>query len=177
MIVEGPVLPVDRANVDTDQIIPAHFLTGTEATGLGKHLFRGMPGGPEMLEAHPNAVIVVSRENFGCGSSREHAPWSLVDRGFKAIVAPSFARIFSENSYNNGLAPVIVDASEIDALLACATLSIDLENETIAKPNGSVLKFSLDPLRKRFLLEGGYMEFLAKRIDATRAWERERAAV
>jgi 3-isopropylmalate/(R)-2-methylmalate dehydratase small subunit len=108
MILEGGVLPVDRANVDTDQIIPAHYLTGIETTGLGKHLFTGMTGGVELLAAYPGASIIVSRENFGCGSSREHAAWSLVDRGFRAVVAPSFARIFFENAYNNGIAPIVV---------------------------------------------------------------------
>jgi len=175
MIVEGNVLPVDRANVDTDQIIPAFLLTGITSTGLGVHLFKGMTGGPDLLAAHPDASIVVTRENFGCGSSREHAAWALADRGFRAVVAPSFARIFQENAYNNGVAPVVVDAAEIDTLLAAPALRIDLENETlqIRHPElveGRTLKFSLDPLRKRFLLEGGYLEFLANKRDAVRSW-------
>ncbi len=174
MIVEGAVLPIDRANVDTDQIIPAHYLTGIETTGLGKHLFTGMTGGAELLAAHPHASIVVSRENFGCGSSREHAAWSLADRGFRAVVAPSFARIFFENAYNNGIAPVIVAAEEIDALLRSATLRIDLEREELVRDDGASVAFALDPLRKQFLLSGGYMAFLASKIDAVRAWEAAR---
>jgi 3-isopropylmalate/(R)-2-methylmalate dehydratase small subunit len=170
MIVEGRVLPLDRANVDTDQIIPAHFLTGTETTGLGKHLFSGMTGGSELLAAHRDASIVVTRENFGCGSSREHAAWSLADRGFRAIVAPSFARIFFENAYNNGIAPVIVDAGAIDALLRAPHLRIDLGAETLTVPENSVLRFELDPLRKQFLLSGGYMSFLAGKRGAVRDW-------
>ena len=174
MIVEGNVLPLDRANVDTDQIIPAHFLTGTETTGLGKHLFTGMTGGADLLAAHPDASVIVTRENFGCGSSREHAAWSLVDRGFRAVVAPSFARIFFENAYNNGIAPIVVDASEIDALLRVPRLSIDLESETLTAPDGSVLRFELDPLRKHFLLSGGYMAFMAGKREAVRAWLAQR---
>ena len=170
MIVEGAVLPVDRANCDTDQIIPAHYLTGIEKTGLGKHLFSGMSGGADLLAAHPDAAIVVARENFGCGSSREHAAWSLVDRGFAAVIAPSFARIFLENAYNNGVAPIEVDASEIDALLASKRIRIDLEREVLVGDQGREIAFTLDPLRREFLLSGGYMAFLASKIDGVRAW-------
>jgi 3-isopropylmalate/(R)-2-methylmalate dehydratase small subunit len=175
MIVSGGVLPLDRANVDTDQIIPAHYLTGIETTGLGKHLFTGMTGGPELLAAHPDARIVVARENFGCGSSREHAAWSLADRGFAAVIAPSFARIFFENAYNNGIAPIVVEDAHIGALLAAESLEIDLERETISRASGETLGFSLDPLRKEFLLSGGYMAFLAKKRDGVRAWLRQSA--
>jgi 3-isopropylmalate/(R)-2-methylmalate dehydratase small subunit len=170
MVVEGSVLPLDRANVDTDQIIPAHYLTGIEKTGLGKYLFTGMTGGPELLAEHPGAAIVVARENFGCGSSREHAAWSLVDRGFRAVVAPSFARIFFENAYNNGVAPIVVDASVIGGLLQADSLSIDLEREILTSPDGTEISFTLDPLRKEFLLSGGYMAFLAGKVDAVKSW-------
>jgi 3-isopropylmalate/(R)-2-methylmalate dehydratase small subunit len=167
---DGTVLPVDKANVDTDQIIPAHCLTGVESTGLGKHLFTGMTGGPALLDAYRGASILVTRENFGCGSSREHAAWALIDRGFHTVIAPSFARIFHENAYNNGVAPVIVDATDIDALLASTRLAIDLEDETVTREDGKVIHFELDPLRKAFLLSGGYMSFMASRVDAVRAW-------
>jgi 3-isopropylmalate/(R)-2-methylmalate dehydratase small subunit len=167
---EGNVLPLDRANVDTDQIIPAYLLTGISSAGLGGHLFKGLPGGPELLAAHPDAAIVVARENFGCGSSREHAAWALGGRGFRAVIAPSFARIFQENAYNNGVAPIVVDAGEIDALLAAPSLRIDLGAETLTLPDGRTIAFSLDPLRKRFLLEGGYLDFLANKRDAVRTW-------
>jgi 3-isopropylmalate/(R)-2-methylmalate dehydratase small subunit len=175
MILEGGVLPVDRANVDTDQIIPAHYLTGIETTGLGKHLFTGMTGGVELLAAYPGASIIVSRENFGCGSSREHAAWSLADRGFRAVVAPSFARIFFENAYNNGIAPIVVPSDEIDALLRSPNLRIDLDAETIVRDDGGRVHFTLDPLRKQFLLSGGYMAFLASKVAAVRAWDAARA--
>ncbi len=175
-IVDGLVLPLDRANVDTDQIIPAHYLTGIETTGLGKYLFTGMTGGAELLAAHPGASIVVARENFGCGSSREHAAWSLVDRGFRAVVAPSFARIFFENAYNNGIAPVVVDASDIDALLREPSLRIDLEAEVLTRSDGTTVPFTLDPLRKHFLLSGGYMAFLAGKVGGVRGWLAAREA-
>jgi 3-isopropylmalate/(R)-2-methylmalate dehydratase small subunit len=170
MIVRGGVLPVDKANVDTDQIIPAHFLTGIEKTGLGKHLFTGMTGGTDLLAAYPEAAIIVARENFGCGSSREHAAWSLLDRGIRAVVAPSFARIFFENAYNNGVSPVVVDESAIDELLLEPHLEIDLVREVLTTAGGKEFTFTLDPLRKQFLLSGGYMAFLAGKRDAVRAW-------
>jgi 3-isopropylmalate/(R)-2-methylmalate dehydratase small subunit len=176
MKVSGAVLPLDRANVDTDQIIPAHYLTGIETTGLGKHLFTGMTGGPDLLAAHPDASIVVARENFGCGSSREHAAWSLVDRGFRTVIAPSFARIFFENAYNNGIAPIVVEDARISELLAAGHLEIDLENETIGLPDRSSISFALDPLRKEFLLSGGYMAFLAQKRGAVRAWLAQRSS-
>ena len=169
-VYEGVVLPLDRANVDTDQIIPAHHLTGIEKTGLGRHLFTGMTGGAAFLIEYPEASIVVARENFGCGSSREHAVWSLVDRGFRAVVAPSFARIFHENAYNNGVAPIEVAADEIDALLQSKTLRIDLVAQTLTREDGGVVRFTLDPLRKEFLLSGGYMAFLASKVDSVRGW-------
>src|SRR5579875_2980047 len=139
-VVKVRTLCIDRPNIDTDQIIPARFLTGISKTGLGEYLFLGMPGGKEMLEAHPDANAVVARENFGCGSSREHAVWALTDRGFKAVIAPSFGRIFEENAYANGLIPV-----------------------------------ALDPLRKRFILEGGFMEWISTKIELVRRWEAQRA--
>ncbi|MGH7727858.1 MAG: 3-isopropylmalate dehydratase small subunit [Vulcanimicrobiaceae bacterium] len=174
MIVAGSVLPLDRANVDTDQIIPAHYLTGIDTTGLGVHLFSGMSGGAELLARHDGATILVTRENFGCGSSREHAAWALADRGIRAVVAPSFARIFEENAYNNGIAPVVVEAGAIDALLRATRIEIDLEAEHLRIDDGSEYPFTLDPLRKRFLLSGGYLAFMASKIADVRTWESAR---
>lgn len=170
MTFEGSVLPLDRANVDTDQIIPAHHLTGIDTAGLGKHLFLGMSGGEELLARHPQAAVIVTRENFGCGSSREHAAWSLADRGFRAVVAPSFARIFYENAYSNGIAPIVVEPAEIDGFLQAARVRIDLEGGRLTRDDGHEIRFELDPLRKEFLLVGGYMAFLASKRDAVRAW-------
>ena len=172
----GGVLPIDRANVDTDQIIPAHCLTGIEKTGLGRHLFTGMNGGEAMLAAHAGATIVVARENFGCGSSREHAAWALADRGFRAVVAPSFARIFFENAYNNGIAPIEVPAETIDALLAAPSIAIDLVAQTLRAENGPAVAFTLDPLRAEFLTAGGYMAFMAGKTGAVREWIAKREA-
>jgi len=185
----GRVLPLDRANVDTDQIIPAHNLTGIESKGLGKHLFTGMTGGPELLARYEGANVIVTRENFGCGSSREHAAWSLADRGFTTVIAPSFARIFHENAYNNGIAPIVVAASDIDVLLSAEAISIDLETERLhvertreseSEGHPEVHRhdytFQLDPLRKRFLLSGGYLAFLNAKIPDVRAWQSARGA-
>jgi 3-isopropylmalate/(R)-2-methylmalate dehydratase small subunit len=165
---------VDRANVDTDQIIPAHRLTGIDTKGLGQYLFASMPGGADLLAAHPDAVILVARENFGCGSSREHAVWALEDRGFRAVVAPSFARIFEENAYNRGVAPIPVPAEKIEQLLGAKRIVIDLEQQTLSADGGETLHFELDPLRKTFLLEGGYMEFLNARVGAVQEWVAKR---
>jgi 3-isopropylmalate/(R)-2-methylmalate dehydratase small subunit len=174
--IEGAVLAVDRANVDTDQIIPAHRLTGIDTKGLGQYLFASMPGGTELLAAHPEASVLVARENFGCGSSREHAVWALEDRGFRAVIAPSFARIFEENAYNRGVAPIAVPADAIEGLLHARRIEIDLEGQTLQADGGKPLHFELDALRKTFLLEGGYMEFLNARVGAVREWVAKREA-
>lgn len=172
MIIQGGVLPIDQANIDTDQIIPARFLTGITKTGLGINLFTGLPGGPELLAQYPQASIVVTRENFGCGSSREHAAWALVDRGFTAVIAASFARIFSENAYNNAIVPIVLPIAEVEQCLRQSTLKVDALNETVYLENGTVLKFELDPLRKQFILGGGFMSYLASKIPMVRAWEK-----
>ncbi|HXP93119.1 MAG TPA: 3-isopropylmalate dehydratase small subunit [Candidatus Binatia bacterium] len=175
--VKGQTLCVERANIDTDQIIPARFLTGISKTGLGQYLFLGMPGGPEMLAAHPDANVIVARENFGCGSSREHAVWALTDRGFKAVIAPSFGRIFEENAYANGLIPIALDGEGLEAALKSRTIEIDVEGQKLTTEDGKTYGFELDPLRKRFILEGGFMEWMATKIDAVRAWEAARPTV
>jgi 3-isopropylmalate/(R)-2-methylmalate dehydratase small subunit len=173
-MIDGMVAALDRANVDTDQIISAHRLTGIDTAGLGQYLFASMPGGPALLAANPDATILVTRENFGCGSSREHAVWALQDRGFRAVIAPSFARIFEENAYNRGVAPITVSAGNIEALLKAERIAIDLEKETLRADGGEAIGFTLDPLRKRFLLEGGYLEFLASRVAGVRSWLKDR---
>ncbi len=176
MIIEGTVLAIERANVDTDQIIPAHRLTGIDKKGLAEHLFSGMPGGREVLAAHPEATILVTRENFGCGSSREHAVWALQDRGFRAAIAPSFARIFHENAYNSGFAPIVVGAEHIDALLGARHVAIDIVAERIVADGTLRVPFELDPLRKRFLLEGGFLAFLNGKVGNVRSWLARREA-
>jgi 3-isopropylmalate/(R)-2-methylmalate dehydratase small subunit len=171
MIVRGNVLAIPRAHIDTDQIIPARFLTGIDTSGLGEHLFSGMPDGPALLAAVPDATILVTGENFGCGSSREHAPWALVARGFRAVVAPSFARIFLENAYNNALVPVTIAAEDLPRYAAASTITVDVAAETVAIDEGPAERFVLDPLRKQFIIGGGFLPYLAAKIPTVRAWE------
>jgi 3-isopropylmalate/(R)-2-methylmalate dehydratase small subunit len=171
MIVQGRILAIPRANIDTDQIIPAHHLTSIDEAGMGQYCMSGMPDGPALLARVPDAAILVTGENFGCGSSREHAAWALRDRGFRAVVAPSFARIFLENAYNNAIVPVVIDPSALDAFAAAAWAVIDVDNETIAIDGGEPLRFALDALRKAFITGGGFLPFMASKIDAVRAWE------
>ena len=174
MIVEGTVLPIPRANIDTDQIIPAHYLTRIDADGMGEHLFEGMPDGADLLARHPGAAIIVTGENFGCGSSREHAAWGLLGRGFRAVIAPSFARIFHENAYNNGVVPVILPQETVDALMSAGTIAIDVAGETLRADGGEPIPFALDPLRKQFVLGGGFLKYLDAKIPTVRAWEAAR---
>jgi 3-isopropylmalate/(R)-2-methylmalate dehydratase small subunit len=174
VIVEGTVLPIPRANIDTDQIIPAHYLTRIDADGMGEHLFEGMPDGGDLLARHPGAAIIVTGENFGCGSSREHAAWALLGRGFRAVIAPSFARIFHENAYNNGVVPVILPQDAVDALMSARTIAIDVAGETLRADDGEPVAFALDPLRKQFVLGGGFLKYLDAKIPTVRAWEAAR---
>ncbi|MDE2571948.1 MAG: 3-isopropylmalate dehydratase small subunit, partial [bacterium] len=161
------------ANIDTDQIIPAKHLTGVTKTGYGRYLFTGMPGGPELLASRPGAKIIVARENFGCGSSREHAAWAIADCGFRAVIAESFARIFWENAYNNGLVPVALSKDQVEALRGVEHVRIDVAQQVV-EAGGQRYAFALDPLRKAFVLEGGFMDYLAKKIEIVRAWEAHR---
>jgi 3-isopropylmalate/(R)-2-methylmalate dehydratase small subunit len=166
---EGLVAPLDRVNVDTDAIIPKQFLKRIERTGFGDFLFydwRFDPQGREIPEFVLNrppfrqATILLARANFGCGSSREHAPWALADFGFRVVVAPSFADIFYNNCFKNGMLPVRLTDVEIEELFHKANspgglrLAIDLENQTATDGAGFQAKFDVDPFRKKCLLEG-----------------------
>jgi len=174
----GLVCPLDRANVDTDQIIPKQFLKSIKRTGFGPNLFDewryldvGEPGqdsskrpiNPEFVLNAPRyqgASILLARENFGCGSSREHAPWALDEYGFRAIIAPSFADIFYNNSFKNGLLPIVLKETEVDTLFRqCEAeegyqLTIDLAGQTVTAPDGSTYSFEVDAFRKHCLLGG-----------------------
>ena len=166
---KGIAAPFNILNVDTDKIIPKQFLTTIKRTGLGKHVFDEMRYKKDGSE-NPNFVlnqkpydksnILIAGDNFGCGSSREHAPWALKDFGIKCIISPSFADIFYNNSFKNGLLPIMVTKDERDALLEDAKdkenpeIEIDLENQEIRRPNGGKIKFKIDPFRKKCLLEG-----------------------
>ena len=166
---KGIAAPFNILNVDTDKIIPKQFLTTIKRTGLGKHVFDEMRYKKDGSE-NPNFVlnqkpydksnILIAGDNFGCGSSREHAPWALKDFGIKCIISTSFADIFYNNSFKNGLLPIMVTTDERDALLEDAKdkenpeIEIDLENQEIRRPNGGKIKFKIDPFRKKCLLEG-----------------------
>jgi len=165
----GIAAPLPMINVDTDMIIPKLFLKTIKRTGLGKNLFDEMrytADGQEIPEfvlnkpAYRKAQILVSGENFGCGSSREHAPWALLDFGIRCVIAPSFADIFYNNSFKNGILLIKLPQSEVDKLLddasrgANATLTIDLETQEISGPDGGTIKFDLDPFKKHCLLNG-----------------------
>ena len=176
-VFNGVVCPLDRSNVDTDAIIPKQFLKSIKRTGFGPNLFdewryldHGEPGmdnskrplNPDFILNDPRyagAQILLARENFGCGSSREHAPWALEDYGFKVIIAPSFADIFFNNSFKNGLLPIILDAQTVDGLFAKANgpealkIEVDLGSQTLSVGDETI-SFDVDPFRKHCLLEG-----------------------
>ena len=165
----GVAAPMPAANVDTDKIIPARFLKTIERTGLGKHLFSGLrydetgaerPGFVLNQPTYRKAEILIAHENFGCGSSREHAPWALLDFGIRCVIAPSFADIFHTNAYKNGVLPIALPRAVCDALMEDAALggnarlTIDLARQVVVRPGGEEIAFEIDPFRKRLLLNG-----------------------
>lgn len=165
----GLVAPIDRVNVDTDQIVPKQFLKLLTREGFGRTLFydwRYLPGekpNPEFVLNEPRyegASILLARANFGCGSSREHAPWAILDYGFRAIVAPSYADIFYNNCFKNGILPVTLPDADIDKLFHNAQtiegyeLTVDLEHQTVTDARGLKLTFAIDPFRRECLLKG-----------------------
>ncbi|HTV93521.1 MAG TPA: 3-isopropylmalate dehydratase small subunit [Verrucomicrobiae bacterium] len=176
MRISGKVLALPFDGIDTDQIIPAMHLTVIEPGGLGRFLFTGHAELAARLAAAPDSSILVAGADFGCGSSREHAAWALRERGFDAVIAPSFARIFLENAYNNGLVPIVLDAPGIAMCAASSTLEIDVESETVVTASGERFAFTLDPLRKSFLAGGGYLQYLNAKIPSIRAWAAARVA-
>jgi len=169
-VLTGVAAPLPIRNVDTDMIIPKQFLKTIKRTGLGKSLFYEMRYDPATGKENPDFVlnkpqyrkasILVAGENFGCGSSREHAPWALLDFGIRCVVAPDFADIFYNNCFQNGILPIKLPQSEVDKLMddaergANATLTVDLEKQEIHGPDGGVIKFDIDPFRKHCLLNG-----------------------
>ena len=164
---KGAAAPLNMVNVDTDAIIPKQFLKTIERTGLGKFLFNDLRFTPEGAEKpefvlnkpqYRKASILVAQENFGCGSSREHAPWALNDFGIRAVIAPSFADIFFNNCFKNGMLPVVLPQDAVNELMKDAEagleLSIDLENQTVTGGNRKTYKFDVEPFRKKCLLNG-----------------------
>ena len=193
---DAVVAPLDRANVDTDAIIPKQFLKSIKRTGFGPNLFdewryldhgepgqenSGRPLNNEFVLNQPRyqgAQILLTRENFGCGSSREHAPWALLDYGFRAIIAPSFADIFENNCYKNGLLPIKLGSAEVDSLFeqVYATpgfqLGIDLASQTVNVPSGATYSFEIEPFRKYCLLNGlDDIGLTLRHVDEIRAYE------
>lgn len=169
-VLKGVVAPLEALNVDTDQIIPKQFLKRIERTGFGEFLFfdwrfkdDGKTPNPDFEMNAPRyqgATILLTKDNFGCGSSREHAPWALEDYGFRCILAPSYADIFFNNCFNNGMLPIILPAETIEQLFdeVRATdgyqLEVDLEAQKIRKPDGAAIQFDVDPFKKDCLLKG-----------------------
>ncbi len=190
----GVAAPLPLANIDTDKIIPARFLKTIKRTGLGQNLFdtlRYDGDGQERPEFVLNQVpyrgaeILIAHENFGCGSSREHAPWALLDFGIRCVIAPSFADIFHTNCFKNGILPVVLPREVCDALMedarlgGNARLTVDLERQVVVRPNGEEVPFAVDGFRKHLLLNGlddiGQTLQRAPAIDAYEAREREQS--
>ncbi|KAA8984605.1 MULTISPECIES: 3-isopropylmalate dehydratase small subunit [Gammaproteobacteria] len=195
----GLVAPMDRSNVDTDMIIPKQFLKSIKRTGFGPNLFdelryldEGQPGkdnsqrplNPEFVlnqARYQGASVLLTRANFGCGSSREHAPWALEDFGFRAIIAPSFADIFYNNCFKNGLLPLVLKEEEVDELFRAVesvegyALTVDLENQTVATPDGKIYHFEVDEFRRHCLLNGlDDIGVTLEDADAIQAYEERR---
>jgi len=195
----GLVAPLDRSNVDTDAIIPKQFLKSVQRTGFGPNLFdswryldHGEPGdgaarrreNPDFVlnqEPYRHAEILLARENFGCGSSREHAVWALTDFGFRTVIAPSFADIFYNNCFKSGLLPVTLDAATVDRLFRETghdgrySLTVDLERQQVITPDGTAFAFEVDPFRRRCLLEGlDDIGLTLQYADEIRAYEERR---
>jgi len=196
----GRVAPLDQSNVDTDAIIPKQYLKSVQRTGFGPNLFDdwryldpGEPGqdpserreNPDFVLNQPrfrDAEILLARDNFGCGSSREHAVWAMTDYGFKAVIAPSFADIFYNNSFKNGLLPVKLDAAVLDRLFEAVwahdeyRLTVDLERQVVVEPEGSEHPFEVDPFRRECLLHGlDDIALTLQHAAEIRAYEERRA--
>ena len=158
--VEGRAIPFGRKNVDTDVIIPARFLKTVTRKGLGKGAFAVLREDPDNIfdaPRHQGAPILIAGDNFGCGSSREHAPWALADLGFKVVIAPSFADIFSGNAFKNGMLLVALPQDQIDRLMEVAAtddITVDLENQVVTTPFQDRFSFEIDPFRKSCLVGG-----------------------
>jgi 3-isopropylmalate/(R)-2-methylmalate dehydratase small subunit len=198
---QGVVAPMDRANIDTDMIIPKQFLKSIKRSGFGPNLFdelryldegqpdadnSGRPLNPDFVLNQPRysgASVLLARENFGCGSSREHAPWALEDFGFRAIIAPSYADIFYNNSFKNGLLPIVLDEETVDRLFKETEasegyqLTVDLENKKVVTPSGEEIAFEVDDFRRHCLLNGlDDIGLTLQDADEIKAYEEKRRA-
>ncbi len=193
------VAPLDRSNVDTDAIIPKQFLKSIKRSGFGPNAFdewryldHGEPGmdnskrpiNPEFvlnLPRYQGAQVLLARKNFGCGSSREHAPWALLDYGFRVIIAPSFADIFFNNCFKNGILPIVLDEAKVDQLFKEVEasegyqLAVDLEAQTITTPSGETINFDVDSFRKHCLVNGlDDIGLTLQHVDDIKAYEERR---
>jgi 3-isopropylmalate/(R)-2-methylmalate dehydratase small subunit len=186
-VLNGLVAPLDRANVDTDQIIPKEYLKSIKRTGYAEGLFAAWRHDPQFVLNRPQykgASILLARKNFGCGSSREHAPWALMDYGFRCVIAPSYGDIFFNNCFKNGLLPVVLKDSEVDrvfhdvAAFPGFRLALDLAQQQVAYPDGSrAFRFEIDPFRKHCLLNGlDDIGLTLRHADKIRAFEERRKA-
>jgi 3-isopropylmalate/(R)-2-methylmalate dehydratase small subunit len=186
----GLVAPLDRVNVDTDQMVPKQFLKLLTREGFGKVLFYdwrylddGKRPNPDFIlneSRYQGASILLARANFGCGSSREHAPWAILDYGFRVIIAPSYADIFYNNCFKNGILPVTLSDAEVEDLFRCTEknegcrLTVDLETQTVAGDNSLKFAFSIDPFRRECLLKGlDDIDLTLRLRDKVAAYERE----
>ena len=197
--IKGLVAPLDRSNIDTDAIIPKQFLKSIKRSGFGPNLFdewryldHGEPGvdcsnrplNPDFIlnqQRYQGAQILLTRDNFGCGSSREHAPWALLDYGFRAIIAPSFADIFKNNCFKNGILPVVLTSGQIDSLFIEVianegyALNVDLQLQTVTTPAGDSFSFTVDDFRKHCLINGlDDIGLSLKHREAIRSFEEHR---
>ena len=186
-VLNGLVVPLDRANVDTDQIIPKQYLASIKRTGFAQGLFAEWRKDPQFVLNQPRyrgANILLARKNFGCGSSREHAPWALLDWGFRCVIAPSYADIFFTNCFKNGLLPVVLREDEVDALFHDAAafpgfrLVVNLEEQTVASTDRALMmRFEVDPFRRYCLLNGlDEIGLTLRHADKIRAFEEKRKA-
>ena len=200
--IDGLVVPLDRSNVDTDAIIPKQFLKSIRRTGFGVNLFdewryldQGEPGqdcsrrplNPDFVLNHARyqgAQILLARDNFGCGSSREHAPWALEEYGLRVLIAPSFAEIFFGNCLKNGILPIVLDTDVVDALFSAVAatpgyrLRVDLASQSVHTPDGQRYLFAIDAFRKDCLLNGwDEIALTLQRVDKIKAYEAERRRV
>jgi 3-isopropylmalate/(R)-2-methylmalate dehydratase small subunit len=196
----GLVVPFDRANIDTDAIIPKQFLKSIKRTGFGPYLFdewryldHGEPGmdctnrplNKDFVlnqERYLGAQILLARDNFGCGSSREHAPWALLDFGIKVVIAPSYADIFFNNCFKNGILPIILDGDQIDQLFSAVTdqpgyqLTVDLEENSLTLADGKKFSYDVDPFRKHCLINGlDDIGLTLEKVDQIKAYEERRS--
>ena len=181
-VINGRAIPLGLKNVDTDVIIPAHWLKTVSREGLGKGAFetiRQAPGNPFDVEDFAGAPILIAGDNFGCGSSREHAAWAMLDMGLRAVIAPSFSDIFAGNAFKNGILAVELPQDQVDRLLEVAKtdpITLDLENQVVTTPYQDRFAFEIDPFRKHCMLEGlDEIGLTLKRDEAIETHEQSRA--